>query len=219
MKMLTESINLDFSECLIEDKRENSIEDKIFMDQVSSSLYMDEGHFSIALPFRNKDVMLPNNWQQCLQLRLNSLKGKFAKNSTFRDHYSEFMRKIIEKGYAEPIPISQLNRDDRKVWYLPHHGIYHSKKPDKIRVVFDCSAKCMGISLNSQLLQGPNLANNLFGVLIRFIKNKIAIVGDIESMFYQVKVPVWDCLRFYWWKNGDIETTPIEYRMTAFIYD
>ena len=108
------------------------------------------------------------------------------------------MRKIIEKGYAEPVPISQLNRNDRKVWYLPHHGIYHSKKPDKIRVVFDCSAKCMGISLNSQLLQGPNLANNLLGVLIRFRKNKIAIVGDIESMFYQVKVPVTDrdSLRF-----------------------
>jgi hypothetical protein len=38
MKKLTESINLDFPESLIEDKRENSIEDKIFMDQVSSSL-------------------------------------------------------------------------------------------------------------------------------------------------------------------------------------
>ena len=50
------------------------------------------------------------------------------------------MRKIIEKGYAKTVPISQLNRNDRKVWYLPHHGIYHSKKPDKIRVVFDCSA-------------------------------------------------------------------------------
>jgi hypothetical protein len=45
MKMLTESINLDFPERLIEDKRENSIEDKIFMDQVSSSLYMDEGFY------------------------------------------------------------------------------------------------------------------------------------------------------------------------------
>jgi hypothetical protein len=78
MKMLTESINLDFPERLIEDKRENSIEDKIFMDQVSSSLYMDEGHCSIALPFRNKDVMLPSNSQQCLQ-RLNSLKGKLQR--------------------------------------------------------------------------------------------------------------------------------------------
>ena len=78
MKMLTESINLDFPESLIEDKRENSIEDKIFMDQVSSSLYMDEGHCSIALPFRNKDVMLPSNSQQCLQ-RLNSLEGKLQR--------------------------------------------------------------------------------------------------------------------------------------------
>jgi len=135
MKMLTESINLDFPERLIENKRENSIEDKIFMDQVSNSLYMDEGHCSITLPFRNKDVMFPNNSQQCLQ-RLNNLKRKFAKNSNFRDHYSEFMRKIIEKGYAEPVPTSQLNRDDRKVWYLPHHGTYHSKKKRMTRFVW-----------------------------------------------------------------------------------
>ena len=27
-----------------------------------------------------------------------------------------------------------------KVNYVPHHGVYHPKKPDKIRVAFDCSA-------------------------------------------------------------------------------
>ena len=27
------------------------------------------------------------------------------------------------------------------VWYIPHHGVYHPRKPEKIRVVFDCSAK------------------------------------------------------------------------------
>ncbi|KAL1277108.1 hypothetical protein QQF64_023781 [Cirrhinus molitorella] len=26
-------------------------------------------------------------------------------------------------------------------WYIPHHGVYHPRKPKKIRVVFDCSAK------------------------------------------------------------------------------
>ena len=37
-------------------------------------------------------------------------------------------------------------------WYLPHFGIYHPKKPDKIRVVFDSAAKCNRISLNSYYL-------------------------------------------------------------------
>jgi hypothetical protein len=77
---------------------------------------MDSMSPTIAILLFSEWVMFPNNSQQCLQ-RLNSLKGKFAKNSNFRDHYSEFMKKI-EKGYAEPVRISQLNRDNRKVWYL-----------------------------------------------------------------------------------------------------
>ena len=49
--------------------------------------------------------------------------------------------------------------------YIPHHGIYHPKK-NKIRVVFDCSARFKGTSLNDHLLSGPDLTNNLMGVLL-----------------------------------------------------
>ena len=42
------------------------------------------------------------------------------------------------------------------------------KKAGKIRVVCDYSAGCDGHSLNQQLLQGPDLTNNLTEVLCRF---------------------------------------------------
>ena len=78
--------------------------------------------------------------------------------------------------------------------------MYHPKKPDKIRVVFDCSAKCAGSSLNDQLLQGPDLTNSLVGVLTRFRQESVAFMSDIEAMFYQVFVPEEqrDFLRFLW---------------------
>ncbi|CAC5406218.1 unnamed protein product [Mytilus coruscus] len=130
------------------------------------------------------------------------------------------MNKVIEGCYAEPVPTDDLDRNDGKVWYLPHHGVYHPLKPEKIRVVFDCSARNLGVSLNNELLQGPNLADNLLGVLMRFRQDKIAVLGDIESMFYQVKVPTnnRDCLRFYWWKNGNIDENPTEYKMTVHLF-
>ena len=62
-----------------------------------------------------------------------------------------------------------------------------------MRVVFDCAATYQGMSLNKSLLQGPDMTNTLLGVLLRFRQDDIAIMADIESMFYQVKVPKADC--------------------------
>ena len=48
----------------------------------------------------------------------------------------------------------------------------------------------MGTLLNDQLMQGPDLNNNLIGVLMRFRQEKFAIIADIESMFHQARVDV-----------------------------
>ena len=55
---------------------------------------------------------------------------------------------MIDKGYAEVVPMKDLTKDDGQVWYIPHHGVYHSKKPGKLSVVFDCSANYKSQSLN-----------------------------------------------------------------------
>ena len=78
------------------------------------------------------------------------------------------MNDIFQKGYARRVPDEYRIPEEGKVSYLPRHGVYHAKKPDKIRVVFDCIARFRGTSLNEQLLQGPDLMNSLIGVLTRF---------------------------------------------------
>ena len=105
-------------------------------------------------------------------------------------------------------------------WYIPHHGIYHPHKPGKIRIVFDCSARYQGKSLNDLLLSGPDLTNNLFGVLLRFRQERIALMADIESMFYQVRVADADCayLRFLWWPEGSLEEELVEYQMDVHLF-
>ena len=96
-------------------------------------------------------------------------------------------------------PVSEKDLHEPNAWYLTHHGVYHKKKK-KIRVVFNCSLKYKGRSLNDELLQGPDLSNNLIGVLIRFREEEFAVTGDIEKMFYQVSVPPQQrkFLRFIW---------------------
>lgn len=56
------------------------------------------------------------------------------------------MNDIIRRGDTEKVP--QFDLDNQPAWYFPHHGVYHSQKPWKIRVVFDCSARYQESSQN-----------------------------------------------------------------------
>ena len=60
--------------------------------------------------------------------------------------------------------------------------MYHPSKPRKIRVVFDCSVKFAGKSLNQELLTGPDLTNPIVVALTRLRQSEVAFMADIESM-------------------------------------
>ena len=98
--------------------------------------------------------------------------------------YTTFMEDIVSKGYARKVLPDHNGLEKGRAWHIPHHGVYHPHKPGKIRVVFDCSAKFMGKSLNDMLYKGPDQTNSLVGVLSRFRENRIAVMADMESMFY-----------------------------------
>ena len=125
------------------------------------------------------------------------------------------MNEILSRGDAEEAPA--VNEGVK--WHIPHHGVYHPKKK-KIRVVFDCSAKFKGTSLNEHLLSGPDLTNSLIGVLCRSRKYLHAVTCDVEKMFHQfiVREEDRDYLRFLWWPNGDVSQYPKEYRMKVHLF-
>ena len=124
----------------------------------------------------------------------------------------------IERGYAEPV-LESTGAGGRR-WFLPHHPVMNPNKPDKVRIVFDCASHCCGVSLNDLLMQGPQLMNNLVGVLTRFRLENIALVADIEAMFHQVMVAPEDrdALQFLWWPGGDLAETPRVYRMAVHLF-
>ena len=118
------------------------------------------------------------------------------KDTNYRKDYITFMTDVIAKDFAEKVP--SHSAEEGKVWHIPHHGIYHPKKPGKIRVVFDCSNRFHGTSINDELLQGSNLTNTLTGVFSRFSQDPIGFMADIEATFYQVPISQQNYLRFLW---------------------
>ncbi len=211
--------NTDFADTGVDISVKPSIEDLRALEIMENSLTMVDGHYQVALPWREECPSLPNN-KEAAERRLNSLKTRLMKDLKLLGKYKTAMEDYINKGHAQKIPAEELDREDRPVWYLPHHPVTHPMKPEKVRVVFDCAAKHNGTSLNEQLLQGPDLANSLVGVLIRFREEPVALVADIEGMFSQIRVDPKDCdaLRFLWWEDAKLETTPIEYRMVKHVF-
>ena len=182
-----------------------SRQDLLWQEKKSSGIkQLPNGQYEIPLPFEEDDVTMPDNERYCLA-RLNSLKTQLRNDEKFRGDYISFMKEMREKNFVEVSP-PELETAECKKWFLPHHGVYHKQKKS-IRVVFDCSSKYKGISLNDKLLQGSDLTNNLVGVLLRFRNGEIAFTCDIQKMFYSIKVSKEDAnfLRFFWYKNDDIK--------------
>ena len=218
---LKEMFELNFSERSTGDYA-LSQEERKFLARVTENIrHLEDRHYEMPLPLKDPNTKLPNNREMALH-RLKHLKRRFIANERYRNDYGSFMDMVIQNGYAELVPTESKkgNENSQQVWYIPHHGVYHPKKPNKIRVVFDCSAEFKGESLNKQLLQGPDMTNNLTGVLCRFRKEAVAFICDIEGMFHQVRVSEEnrDLLRFLWWENGDISSEPKECRMTVHLF-
>lgn len=175
-----------------------------------------KGYWEAPLPFRKNRKRLANNHKQALN-RAKQFSSCLMKDETKRQHVIEFMDQLIQNHHAEVAP--PISSDD-ECWYLPLFGVYHPKKPNKIRLVFDSSSKCGGQSLNDVLLSGPDLTNSLLGVLMRFRREEVAIMADVEQMFYCFRVnPAHrNFLRFLWHEDNDVNKPLIEYRMTVHVF-
>ncbi|XP_077119086.1 uncharacterized protein LOC143775127 [Ranitomeya variabilis] len=194
-----------------------SIEDRLFLDIMEREIVRDESKSWVApLPFKPQRQRLPNN-RELVYSRFVSLTRKLQKAPETKQHFFTFMERIFQSGHAEIAPILQ---DSEECWYLPIFGVYHPKKPGQIRVVFDSSARYEGVSLNDVFLSCPDLNNRLLGVLLRFRKDAVAFMADIQQMFhcFLVKEEHRNYLRFFWYHNNDPYKDIVEYRMKVHIF-
>ena len=194
-----------------------SVEDRHFLQLMEDGFVKDsEGRWSAPLPFRVDRPTLPSNKEQAVR-RAKILDSSLQKNAVKCEHFVNFMEKVIKNGHAEVAPPLEK---DQECWFLPVFGVYHPHKPGEIRGVFDSSARCDGLSLNDVLLQGPDLTNNLLGIVLRFRREVIAIAADIQQMFYSFRVHKEhrNFLRFMWYEDNDPEKSLIQYRMCVHVF-
>ena len=211
----------DFNEPMLDSQTSMSPEDRKALIQMEDSVELIEGHYQLSLPWKSKEITLPDN-RAYAEKRLFMLKKRLLKDQSLLDKYRETISGYLDNGYARKVPDEELNTDNiiKRAWYLPHHPVTHPQKPNKLRVVFDCAATCQGTSLNANLLQGPGFTNSLVGVLMRFRQERVALASDIQAMFHQVRVSPTDrnSLRFLWWPEGDLSKEPVVHQMLVHLF-
>ncbi|KAJ8018338.1 hypothetical protein HOLleu_43725 [Holothuria leucospilota] len=77
----------------------------------------------------------------------------------------------------------------------------------------------MGHCLNDYWMKGPDLLNNLVGVLLRFRQYEMAACGDISKMYHRVLIPEIDQhVHRFLWRDLDIERPPDVYIKTVLTF-
>ena len=141
-----------------------SSEDRKAMDILERSIRHTEERQEVALMWKEDNIVLPDNRSSSLQ-QLEYLLKRFKRDPAYAARYDKVIQEYLSLGHAVPVDPSDSGTPGR-VWYLPHHRVTSVNKPDKVRVVFDCSAQHHGISLNDVLLKGPDLLIKQIGVLL-----------------------------------------------------
>ena len=211
-------IGLDvFAKTPNDNKVGTSVEDREFLEIMDNDFSRTElGNWQAPLPFRKDRPILPNNRAYTLRRAMN-LHNSLMKDEQKCEHMMTFVGKMLERGHADLAPPL---KEGEECWFLPVFGVYHPQKPGQIRAVFDSSAQYLGISLNSVLLSGPDLNNNLLDVLLRFRMEAVAAIADIEQMFHSflVKEEHRNFLRFFWYEGNDPQKPLVEYRMKVHLF-
>ena len=210
--------NTEFKDTLVDVEESLSFEDQRAKQIMDESAVLVDGHYQLKLPFRHSPRCLPDSLPVAKK-RLYWLKKRMERDPEFHKQYASVIQKYQEEGSSRQVPDEEISNLE-PIWYLPHHAVWHPRKPEEPRVVFDCACKSKGVSLNNQLLQGPENTSLLIGVILRFRVNSVAVAADIKRMFHQVFVSPEDrgALCYLWWPNGDLTKDPKTFQMSVHIF-
>ena len=196
-----------------------SKDDTTFMQKVSSTIRVNhDGNISMPLPFKSSEVCLPDNRIPVLKRTQNTLSRLKSDPDKLAQCVTSMGKNLREHHVAE-VPEDELKGTPGKIWHLPVFPVTHPKK-GKVRLVWDSAASYGGVSLNKELLSGPDINTQLFTVLTRFRKHDIAFTADVEAMFYafHLEAEDRDFTRFFWWKDNDPSKEIVTYRANRHIF-
>ena len=194
-------------------------EEQLAMKKVKQSVTYNRStcRYKVGVPWKEDRPTLPDNREAAFS-RLRNTERKLKKDQFIEAEYRETIKTYIEKGHLRHVSFKEP--PPAEVWYLPHFPVVRmNKTTTKVRIVFDCSDKYDGISLNDVIYAGPKLQRELIDVLIRFRRNPVAFACDIKEMYLQVEIAKSDRSKFrILWRDLDEAREPEVYEFNRVVF-
>ena len=162
------------------------------------------GRYNVRVPWEPNKHDLPTNLILSKR-RLNSLLNSLNKKDPgLIKKYNEQLLEQVNLGFIEKV--RNLNLHEGILHYIPHFPVFKTDSATtKMRIVYDASARVSSeaLSLNDCLHTGPNLMQDLTGILLKLRTHRIAFTADIEKAFLQIELNNQDrdATRFLWLKD------------------
>ena len=174
--------------------------------------------FIVHYPWIRDPNELPNN-VTAAEARLRTTERRLLKMGTdYAKAYDDQIRDMLARGVARKLSREEVLNFKGPIHYLCHHEVL---KPDSastpLRIVFNSSiASYMGHVLNDYWAKGPDVINNLFGILLRFREEPVGLVGDISKMFNTIELAERDQhVHRFLWRNMNFNQEPTHFIMLA----
>ena len=168
--------------------QQESVEDQRARRIMEETTRRVGNRYETGLLWKTDDVKFPNSFPMAMK-RMKQLEKRLEKSPALYDNVKGQIQDYLAKGYAHVATTDELSEtNNNRVFYLPLSVVVNSKKPGKIRLVWDAAAEAEGVSLNSMLMKGPDLLVPLVSVICGFRERRIAFGGDIREMYHQLKI-------------------------------
>ena len=130
------------------------------------------------------------------------------------------MLEMEEMNFASKLKEVDINEYKGAVHYIFHHAVLRADSASTpVRIVFNSSSSYQAHRLNDYWRKGPDMLNDLFGVILRFRANKVALTADISKMYHRVLIPLEDRhVHRFLWRNLETDRPPDTYVMNVLTF-
>lgn len=173
-------------------------------------------NYYAKLPWKPDHPPLPSNYESVARRTRSTIRKM---SDATKQAYNRILAEQERNEFIERVSDDNVSSGH----YLPHHPVKKDSLTTPIRIVYDCSFKenVDSPSLNDCLEKGPQLLNEMVGILLRFRIWCYAITSDIEKAFLNIKLHENDreFTKFLWLSRlNDAESEFITYQFSSVLF-